>query len=148
MRKFWMALGGAALLAGSALAASPAIETAIKTRQANFKEMGKNFKALRDANGDAATIKAATAVISAKAAEQAKLFPKGSGPEAGLKTAAKAEIWTDWATFTKLQQDNIAAAAELNQVAMKGDMAALPAAAGKLGGTCKACHDKFKNKDN
>jgi cytochrome c556 len=77
----------------------------------------------------------------------AKHFPKGSGPQAGLKTRAKASVWTDQASFVKLQNDMIAAANGLNAAAIKGDVAALTAARTTLGGTCKSCHDKFRESD-
>lgn len=131
-----------------AIAATPAIETAVKTRQANYKAIGKNFKGLNDqlksGAPDAAAVRAAAAEIARLAPQQVKLFPAGSGPDSGLKMEAKAEIWTDNATFVKLNQDFVARANALNSVAAAGNMAAVGGAAKDLGGTCKACHDRFK----
>jgi cytochrome c556 len=71
-------------------------------------------------------------------------FPKGSGPESGLKTRAKPEIWKDNAAFVKLQGDMITAAKALDAAAASGNAAGLGSARNTLGGTCKSCHDRFR----
>lgn len=70
-------------------------------------------------------------------------FPKGTGPELG-KTGAKPEIWQKPQDFAaKLHNFQVAAQA-FNAAAKSGDMAAIKARYGDLGGTCKACHDSYR----
>jgi cytochrome c556 len=46
----------------------------------------------------------------------------------------------------KMTKDGIAAANELSAAAKGGDAAAAKAAMGKMGGSCKGCHDKYREK--
>jgi cytochrome c556 len=98
-----VALGvGAAVAAGGAWAQTAAAQ-AVKDRQANFKQLGGAFKALNDQlksdKPDMAVIKASALKMKALAAQEPTWFPAGSGPEAGVKTAAKPQIWSDAAGF-------------------------------------------------
>jgi cytochrome c556 len=150
MRVTLMAAVASLAMAGVAYAAAdPAIEKAVSSRQANFKTMGKSFKALSEAlaasPADLNAVKQNAQTLANTAAVQPGLFPKGSGPESGLKMEAKAEIWSDNATFVRLQKDNISAAQALASAAQGGDVAAIQKARGALGGTCKACHEKFRS---
>ena len=74
-------------------------------------------------------------------------FPAGSGPQPGLKTAAKPEIWTKPVEF-RAAQDQLARAADGFQAAAAGgNVDAIRAAASALGGSCKNCHDQFRVPD-
>lgn len=53
------------------------------------------------------------------------------------------EIWKDWATFEKSAQDMEAATKDLAAAVAGGDQAAIGAALGKVGESCKGCHDNF-----
>jgi len=132
----------------AAYAAAPAITNAIKARQASYKEIGGAFKSINDelksGAPDMNSVKPLARDIAARAALLPKYFPKGSGPEAGLKTRAKPEIWKDNAAFVKLQGDMITAARALDAAAASGNAAGLSAARNTLGGTCKSCHDRFR----
>lgn len=132
----------------AAFAASPAVTSAVKARQASYKEIGGAFKSINDelksGAPDMNSVKPLARDIASRAALLPKYFPKGSGPESGLKTRAKAEIWKDNATFVKLQTDMIAAARSLDAAAASGNAASLGAARTALGGTCKSCHDRFR----
>lgn len=137
------------LLAGYAVpAAPPGVSTAIAARQANYKEIGGDFKAISDelksGSPDVATIRSSVQDLYSRVSGQSKYFVKGSGPESGIKTRAKAAIWSDEATFTGLQTDMVASAEALRQLVANGDVAAITAARAKLGAACKACHDKFR----
>ena len=135
----------------AAYAATPAIVAAITARKANYKEIGGDFKTISDeiktGAPDLATVRPAAKDLVTRAAGQLKYFPKGSGPESGEKTRAKAEIWTDQATFAKLQNDMVGAAGKLQAATVSGDLAGLTAARTALGGACKACHEKFRESD-
>lgn len=70
-------------------------------------------------------------------------FPAGSD-QGSLKTAAKPEIWRNFADFEKKMKDFEAATAELARVAKAGDEAATKAQFAKTSESCKACHDRYK----
>lgn len=143
---------GALALSGGAVLAQDAAGTpggkAVLARQAHYKDLGKAFGAigaeLRKDAPDKAAIAANATTAAGLAADLPSWFPKGSGPEAGVKTAAKAEVWSDAAGFaaavTKLQQET----AKLQQVAAAGDLDALKAQARATGGACKNCHDQYR----
>jgi cytochrome c556 len=142
----------AGLAAGTALAQdappTPGAKAVI-VRQAHYKELNGAFRVineqLRGEAPDKAAIAASAGKMKALATDLPGWFPKGSGPEAGVKTAAKAEIWTDAEGFaaavTRLQADT----AKLADTAAAGDLDALKAQARTAGGACKACHDKYRS---
>jgi cytochrome c556 len=124
----------------------------IKERQDGLKSMGKIFKSvadqLRAGNLDPATVKEASATITKTADAMANWFPAGSGTEAGVKTAAKPEIWSDNATFMAARQKLVEEAGKFAALANAGDMASIGGGVRGLGGACKGCHDKFRVKED
>ena len=132
----------------TAYAASPAITNAVKARQASYKEIGGGFKAINDelksGSPDMNSVRPLARDLASRAALLPKYFPRGSGPESGVKTRAKAEIWKDNAAFAKLQNDMISATRALDAAAASGNTAALGSARSTLGGLCKSCHDRFR----
>jgi cytochrome c556 len=145
------------LTAGTALAADPAPAPttpggkALVTRQAHFKEQNATFKAINDEirkdMPEKAAIAASAAKLKALAADLPTWFPKGSGPETGLPTAAKPEIWTDADGFeaaaAKLRDETDKLAA----VSTGGDLDAIKAQVRATAGACKNCHDKYRAPD-
>jgi cytochrome c556 len=128
-------------------AAAPAAKAAY-ARHENFEQIGKTFKTLNDELRKGAPNRA---VVSAQTANLQRLakalptwFPRGSGVEARPKSEAKANIWTDAAGFAAASSAFQAQTAKLNQVALSGDFAAVRAEVRPTGGTCKACHDKYR----
>lgn len=120
----------------------------MKTRHENYEDLGKNFKVLLDnsklGSPDMAAVSAAAAKVNEYAGQMGTWFPPGTGPEAG-KTEAKANIWTERADFdAKLANLQTEAG---NLVTASSDAAAFKAQFGKTGGTCKACHDVFREED-
>lgn len=150
-----MAVLTAALAGGAVFAQEPATAPAtpggkaVVVRQAHSKELNGAFRAISDqlksATPDKTAIAANAGKMKALAADLPAWFPKGSGPEAGVKTAAKAEIWTDAEGFaaaaTKLQGET----AKLADAAAAGDMDAIKAQVRATGGACKTCHDKYRS---
>jgi cytochrome c556 len=138
-----LGLGGIATVAW---AATPA-ET-IKARRVAFKDMGKSMKAiggqLKSGTPDVAVIRGAAATLAATAPKLEHAFPKGTGPEAGVKTEASADIWAKPAEFAKLMGELQTKTKALDGAAKGGDLAKIGAATGDLGSTCKACHQSFK----
>lgn len=121
----------------------------MKTRSDNYKDLGKNFKVLLDnsklGTPDMAAVAAAAAKVNEYAGLMGTWFPAGTGPEAG-KTEAKANVWTERADFdAKLA--NLQTEAGKLVTAAGTDAAAFKAQFGPTGGTCKACHDTFREED-
>lgn len=135
-----------ALTAGGAVAATVA-ET-IAARQAGYKQMGAAFKGLNDELKAGSPDKAKLAAFAKTMNTQARLvpgwFPKGSGPEAGVKTKAKAQIWLESAKFATLSKNLQTETAKLQTAAASGDLDALRAQVRATGGACKACHDSYR----
>jgi cytochrome c556 len=148
---------GAALGAGAALAQQPQAAgkspgaQAVATRQQNFKQLGKAFKGIIDelkkSEPDKAVIAANAAKMNSLAAQEANWFPKGSGPEAGVKTAAKPVIWSDPEGFAAAVKRLQGATPKLQQVAAAGDLSSIKAQVQATGAACKNCHDKFRVPD-
>ncbi len=131
-----------------AIAASPA--DTIAARQANFKKMGGAMKVIKDelaGSADKAKMAGAAKTIAAVARAQVPLFPKGTGPGAGVKTDALPAIWTDRATFDGHAKKLIAEADKLVKVTSTGNAAAIGAQFKAVGGTCGACHKQFRADD-
>lgn len=126
---------------------TPAGES-LSARQVHFKEQGAAFKAitdeLRKAAPDKASVAANAAKLKALAADLPTWFPKGSGPETGLTTAARPEIWTDADGFAAAANGFQAEAAKLDALSTGGDMEAIKAQARATAGACKGCHDKYR----
>jgi len=139
--------GGAAVAQDNAAATTPGGK-AVLARQAHYKDLGKAFGGLngelRKDSPDKAALAAGGAAVNTLAQALPSWFPKGSGPEAGVKTAAKAEIWTDAAGFAaavgKLQGET----AKLQEVATAGDLDAIKAQVRATGAACKNCHDQYR----
>jgi cytochrome c556 len=139
------------VLGGTALAAIDASQV-ITTRQEKLKTLGKTFKAFREEFAkpslDRAALTSETQTMEQLAAALPSWFPAGSGPEAGVKTAAKAEIWSNAGHFTEVSQGLITQTHKLAQLAATGDADSLKAQAKEVGAACGACHKEFKVKDD
>ncbi|OYX30520.1 MAG: hypothetical protein B7Y99_11595 [Caulobacterales bacterium 32-69-10] len=123
----------------------------IKTRQENLKKFGAASKAMQDEGKKSAPSPAVYQVNAATIAELApqlhSWFPVGTGQEAGVKTAAKPEIWARPDEF-KSRADAFAAEAEkFNATVQAGDITAIKAGATELGLACRNCHQTFRQRD-
>lgn len=127
------------------------VKEQIEARQGQLKKMGKAFKAISDQlkadSPDVAQIQTAAAVVPKESATMVDWFPEGTGPEAGVKTKALPVIWENKADFNTKVVAMRDAAALLDSAAQTGDVAAIGAAFQTTGGTCKACHDKYRLDD-
>lgn len=122
---------------------------AIAARQAVMKSMGAHLGGIKGAmkagNGKAVAMHAGA--VNGLSKILVGFFPKGSGPEAGVKTRALPAIWQDRATFEKRPGVLEAESAKLAQVAKGGDMKAIGAQLGAMGKNgCGGCHSKFRAK--
>ena len=92
-------------------------------------------------------IKAANAIQAVANSGMGALYAAGTDKGTGWeKTRAKPEIWTEQEKLGKAAMAFVKEANEMAKVAAAGDAAASKAQFGKLGGTCKGCHDDFKIK--
>ena len=124
----------------------------IKPRQDKLRDMGGALKAITDelkkpkVDWDNVIIPN-TQTIKDRSAYLLNWFPKGSGPEAGVKTYALPAIWQKQDDFTKLGKAMQAEAIKLDQVANSRNLDALKTEAVTMGKACKACHDDYRSKD-
>lgn len=137
----------AAAVAAAPLIAAPADQ--VHTRVQAYKALGAAFKTVSDAvrSGQVQTpqVRQAAAQIGGMARQrQYTLFPNGSGPRPGVKTAAKPDVWTRARDF-RAAQDAFARQAGVFQAAVNGGNAGvIRSEMRKLGATCKSCHDNFR----
>jgi cytochrome c556 len=141
-----------AVVIGSGAAMALDAPAAIKERQDYYKDIGKSMKGiveeLKSASPNVVTIQKYSAAIDTAAPKAPSFFAAGTGPEAGVKTGAKADIWQKPAEFKKDADEFAAAAHALNVAAQSGDVGAVKDATGKLGETCKGCHQTFREKEH
>src|ERR1700748_2433399 len=145
----------AALLSGLGsllIKAAPQKAAQIKPRQDKLRDMGGALKAITDelkkpkVDWDNVIIPN-TQTIKDRSAYLLNWFPKGSGPEAGVKTYALPAIWQKQDDFTKIGKAAQAEAIKFDQVVNTRNLAALKAEAVTMSKACKAGHDDYRSKD-
>lgn len=117
----------------------------MNARHENYEMLGANMKVLQDnfrsETPDMAAVAPAAANVKAFADAMGAWFPAGTGPNSGIESEAKANIWTDRATFdaalAKLQEESVKLVAAADAAAFKAQFPA-------TGGSCKNCHDTFR----
>jgi len=135
-------VGLSLILAAAATGAGNPIEE----RQATMKHIAQTVK---ESSGymtgkdawDAGKVKALMASIAADAKKAHGLFPKGS--DKGDKTEALPKIWENKSDFDKKLDEMAAAAAAAGKSASADEFKTSFKA---LGGTCKSCHDVYREK--
>ncbi|WP_234151880.1 c-type cytochrome [Sphingobium sufflavum] len=136
--------------ATASLAAVPA--DSVRSRVAGYRALGAAMKGLTEGvrQGDAGSprLQAAARDIVAASKAQYRWFPQGSGPQPGVKTAARAEIWGNAPAFRTAQDNFARQATAVERAVAAGDASALRGEIRKLGGACKACHDQFRTSDD
>lgn len=149
MRKTLFALPLAALMFGGAAHAEGM--ATVEARQAYFKALGASMKIFAESakSFDAEKVKAEAAQFEKTlATDVAPLFAPGtSDADFPGKSRAKANIWENMDDFGAKGKAMHEAAAALIVAANSGDAATFGPAVGKLGGTCKACHDDYRVPD-
>lgn len=140
------------LAAASLVAALPAHaqfakpEDAIKYRKSALTVMATHFGRVGAMVAGRVPFDATAAANNAAIAEQMSKLPwhafvEGSGTG---DTKAKPEIWSNAAGFKAASDKMQAAMSNLATVAKGGNLDAIKAAFGPVGGTCKGCHDDFR----
>lgn len=145
----------ATAVAGSAFA-QVKVEDAIKYRQAGYSFMAWNMGKLKGMlidnpasfNKDQA-VAAANLIAATANSGMGALYVPGSDKGVGFKeTRVKHELFTDKEGVGKVAMAFGKEANELAKVAATGDAAALKVQFGKVGETCKGCHDKFRKDEH
>jgi cytochrome c556 len=117
-------------------------------RHENFHHIGDAFKTIGDelkgGSPDMAKVRTAADRLAVLAPQVPDWFTAGSGPQDGKRTEALEEAWTKPDELRQAADKFAQAAKGLKAIAEAGEAAALGAAVKEVGGTCKGCHDKFK----
>ena len=134
-------------------AAADPIDDAIKARRAFYTLLNANIGPLAAMAKGEVDYQAELAQLYADNLGQMAGYKKvphfrqgSSKDDRPGKTRALAKIWSEVRSFQKKVDDFKAAALNVKAEAGKG-RAALGSAVGKLGSTCKACHDEYRAKD-
>lgn len=127
-------------------------EEAIKFRQSGYGFMAWNMGRIKSnvegAYNKDEVIKAANAIQAIANSGMGALYLPGTDKGTGWeKTRVKPEFFINKEGVTKVALAFGKEANEMAKVAATGDAAAVKAQLGKLGSTCKGCHDDFKIKD-
>ena len=142
-----LAIAGAVTMAAAQTRAVPAAET-IRMRQANYKQMGGAVKGINDqlaADAPAMPeIRRHAATLAGHARNVLTWFPHGTGAEAGVRTRAKPEIWSDPRGFRVAGANLLVAARGLDAAARRGDVEGVRTALPTLRRACAGCHDGFR----
>jgi cytochrome c556 len=140
------------LVVGNVVAGELDLDQIIDDRQRNLRDMGAAYKAITDElkRPRPSLIEIAHYASSLKevAASQQQWFPAGSGAESGIKTAAKAEIWSQPADFAKWERDLSGAIAQLVNATAGQDIEIVRRQHEQLGKVCAGCHKTFRAKDD
>jgi cytochrome c556 len=146
--RFVVAVAALALAGCAPEAKGPGAEAA-HVRHEHFESLGKAFKALdteaKKAAPDAAAMAASAATIDDLAHQLPTWFPAGSGPQDGVKTHAKPEVWTDADAFAERARHLRDATGALRAAAPEG-VEAMRAKMKDVGAACGACHKQFRAK--
>lgn len=138
------------LLVASSASAQAQPEDAIKYRQSVYRVLLWNWMPMNAmARGrvpfDVAEFGKRAERVAALSTQLLEGYPAGS--HEGAHTDARPEIWSRYADFTAKMKALETEAAKLAVTAKGGNEEATKAQFGKVGGACKACHDKYKKDD-
>lgn len=137
----------ATLLALPASAQFAKPEDAVKYRQSALFVMAQHFGRIGAMANGRVPYDANAAIANAEVVNNlAKLPWAGFGPGTDkVSQKAKPEIWTEQAKFNEHSDKLVAESAKLLAAAKTNNLDNLKTAFGATAGTCKACHDAFRN---
>ena len=137
---------GMSTLSMSAHAQFAKPEDAIKYRKGALTVMGAHFSRVAAMAGGRVPYDAKAAAENAAIAEPTAKLPWAAFPDGSDKgeTKAKPEIWSDQARFADAAEKMQAEMIKLNVAARVGTLDALKPAVSSAAGTCKNCHDNFR----
>lgn len=124
-----------------------AAQQLMKERHDNYEKIGDAMKVItRELKGNSPNLQAVregATVIATLAPQVPGWFPAGTGPEAG-RTEAKAEIWQRPDDFQAKARAFEQASNAFRSAAQGNDVQAMRDAHARLGQSCKACHDLYR----
>ena len=138
----------AAILSMAAFSASAQFakpEDAIKYRQSVLTVQARAFGAINAMNKGDVPFNAASAQANAHIIATLSTLPWSAFGAGTQNAKTKAEIWSDAAGYKASSDKYVAAAAALETAAKSGDANQVKTAWGALAGTCKQCHDAYRN---
>lgn len=148
------ALGLAALLAAGAASAQVIgkAEDQIRWRQSAYQtmawSMGRIKANLEGTFNKDQVMQAANVIEAMSKSGMGALYQPGTDKGVGHReTNVKPEFFKEGDKVKELAMAYGKEAAEMAKVAATGDAAAVKAQFGKLGESCKACHDKFRKEE-
>jgi len=135
--------------AASVAASSPEGTEAIKARHETMESIGDAMGSLaaiakKQAPFEAGVVEEKGGAIADGLKKAAALFPEGS-EKGDAETRAKPEIWADFADFELKMKKARANAEALKSVT---EEAAFAPALGKLGNSCKSCHEAYRSPEH
>lgn len=143
----WTAFAISACLSLPAAAQFAKPEDAIKYRKNALFVMQQNFGRVAGMAAGRIPFDAKVAAESAAVAEFVSKLPWagfGDGTDKG-DTKAKPEIWSEKAKFNDYAEKTQVEMTKLSAAAKTGNLDSIKAAVGAVGGSCKACHDAYRN---
>ena len=121
-------------------------EDAVKYRQSAMFMQSQHFGRIAAMANGRVPYDQASAVANAEIVAMVSQLPWSGAYAPGTEGGkAKAEIWKEPAKFKEHSDKLVADTAKLLATAKTGNLEALKAAVGSVGGTCKACHDSFRS---
>ncbi len=123
-------------------------EDAVKYRRSAFTLLGTHFGRIGAMASGRAPYDAAAAQANADLVVMLSTLPYAGfveGTSGTDKGTAKPTIWTERAKFDEAAKKMQDAVLKLQVAAKSNNLDTLKAAFGPAGGTCKACHDDFRN---
>jgi cytochrome c556 len=122
-------------------------EDAIKYRQSAFTVMANHFGRIAAMAQGRVPFDAKVAAENADIVLTMSKLPYqafGEGTDKGLPQRAKPEVWKEQPKFKAAAEKMQAEVVKLDAAAKSGNLDAIKAAVGAVGGSCKACHDDFR----
>ena len=141
----------AAVLAQEAQTPEQQADAAVLTRQGLLKVMSMYMAPVggmlkNKVPFDAAVVTKSATNIAALGTMLPDVFVTDTHGKSTVKTKAQDGIWTEQADFKAKADDLVKAATAVQAAAKGGDKEATLKAAGAMGKTCGACHDKYRQK--
>ncbi len=123
----------------------------IAVRKDGFHTLGSAFKNIRDelksSTPQPLILKLSGKQIGAAGKAIYGWFPVGSGPREGVKTEARADVWSKPAEFKSAMDAFSSQAKAFAKVSASGDVTKIGPQVGALGKTCGGCHKVFREED-
>jgi cytochrome c556 len=150
MKTLFVATAAAATLLASlpASAQFQRPEDAVKYRKAAFTVMSTHFGRIGAMVQGRIPFDGAAAALNADIAKDMSVLPFAGfvdGTSGSEKGQPKANVWTDRAKFDAAAKKMQEEVAKLAVAAKANNLDTLKAAFGSASGSCKSCHDEFRN---